>query len=541
MQIERILTNGQVRTLDAAGTVASAFAISDGRVVAVGSTDEILDLAGPRTERIDVEGRTVLPAFIDSHTHLRRASLVLAYYIDFLENRPSRLDQVLDAVRIRAERLAPGSWIQGDSFRPRGTDAVRFPTRWELDAVAPRHPVVIRGIGRHVAAANSLALQLAGIDRNTADPPGGRLERDASGEVTGVLHEHGKLRLDATRSDTVIPAPTEEERVAALGDAVRLLHSYGIACVHEMAREPNDIGDYLRLREQGGLGVRVRFYVRGLEAQTKLEWVTGLGLRSEFGDDWTRLGGLKFSIDGSAGPHNAALYEEYPGDPGNTGILRIQPGALDEAVATAQRSGLPVAIHAIGPRAVDIALDSLEAAVTAHPNGRLRHRIEHANLPPNPGQFERMARLGVMWSVQPAFLVGEGEHWAEIFGEERAHTAMPVKSAAALGVPIQFNSDYPCSSMNPFVGVRAAVTRTTEKGNVFGAAEAVSVDRAMRYMTTAASYSTSPEHRQGSIEAGNFADLMVTSLDPYEIPPQDLLRIETEMTLVNGEAVYRKF
>jgi len=538
--IDRVIVNGRVRTLDAQGTVASALAVSDGVIVAIGRDDEIIELAGNETERIDAGGRAVLPAFIDSHTHLRRASLVLSYYIDFLGTDPRRLQDVLEAVRLRAGQRPAGSWIQGDSLQPRRLDAGRYPTRWELDRAAPDHPVVIRGIGRHVAAANSLALKIAGIDRDTLDPPGGRLERGEDGEITGILHEHGKLRLDATRSDTVIPIPTEEDRVAALRDTMSLLHSYGIACVHEMAREPNDVGDYLRLREEDGLGVRVRLYIRGLKAQTRLEWVTGLGLRSEFGDDWVRLGGVKFSIDGAESAHNAALYEEYPGEPGNTGLLRIQPEELNEVVGAAHRSGLQVAVHSIGQRAVDIALDAFELAQRQYPGRRLRHRVEHAYTPLNPGQLERMAELGLLWSPQPAFLHASGEEWAEVFGEERGQRVLPVKTAAALGIPIQFNSDYPCSPMNPFIGLKTAVTRTTEQGNVFGADEAVSVDTALRYMTAAASYSTT-NGRQGFLVPGNVADVMILSRDPYEIPGDEITGIEVALTMVDGNPVYRKF
>jgi predicted amidohydrolase YtcJ len=538
--IDTILVNGRVRTLDTEGRVASAVAISGNQIVAVGDDAEIKDLASSVTERIDVGGRTVLPAFIDSHTHLRRAALVMSMYIDFLENQPSSLEEVLDCVRARVASAAPGSWIQGDSLDPRRLDIRRFPNRWELDSVAPDHPVLIRGIGRHVAAANSLALKLGGIDRDTPDPAGGRLERDASGEITGVLHEHGKLRLDATRADTVVPLPSEAERVRAMRQAMDVLHSRGIACIHEMAREPNDVGDYLRLREEGGLSTRVRFYIRGLEAQTKLEYVLGLGLRTGLGDDWMRLGGVKFSIDGAESAHNAALYEEYPGEPGNKGLLRIQPEALNEAVLAAHRGGLQVAVHAIGQRAVDIALDAFENAGRTHPQQRLKHRVEHAYVPLNPGQLERMARLGLIWSTQPSFMYTAGEEWAEVFGDERCQSVLPLRTAASLGMQVQINSDFPCSPMDPFVGLRMAVSRRTQKGTVFGRDVAISIDAALRMMTNAVSHSTSTEGRQGSIAAGRLADVIVLDQDPYEVVPEELNSIKVLLTMVDGVSRYRQ-
>jgi hypothetical protein len=254
-----------------------------------------------------------------------------------------------------------------------------------------------------------------------------------------------------------------------------------------------------------------------------------------------RLGGVKFSIDGAESAHNAAIYEEYPGEPGNTGLLRIEAEALREAVVAAQRNGLQVAVHSIGQRAVDIALDAFAAAAQEFPNPRLRHRVEHAYTPLFPGQLERIAQLGLMWSPQPAFMYASGEEWAEVFGEERAQQVLPFRRAAELGIPIQFNSDFPCSPMNPYVGLQTAVTRRTEKGNVFGPDQAVSVDTALRYMTTAAGYSMSRHRRHGSIEPGHFADLMITSRDPYAVPPDELLTVETAMTIVDGVPVHRKF
>jgi predicted amidohydrolase YtcJ len=538
---DTLLVNGRVRTLDDAGTIASAVAIADGRVVAAGDESQLRDLVSAHSSVIDVAGRTVLPAFIDSHTHLRRASLVMAYNIDYMELRPRSIGDVLAAVRERAEAVAPGTWIQGDSLATLEIAERRFPDRYELDSVAPRNPVVIRGIGRHLIAANSLALEAAGIDASTPSPPGGRIEHDESGEPNGRLHERAKLRLDTGHAQTVVPSPTESERIAAMKLAMRVLNSHGIAAIHEMAREPFDVGDYLRLREQGALTTRVRIYLRGIEAQTKLEYVLGLGLRSEFGDEWIRLGGVKFSIDGADMVHNAALYQDYPGEPGNQGILRIEADELETAVLAAHRAGLQVAVHAIGQRAVDMALDVFELVQRDQVRARLPHRIEHAYLPPVPGQLERMARLGLIWSTQPAFLAEYGEEWCELFGTEEAQRSMPLRTGRDLGLRIQLNSDFPCSPINPFGTLHAAVVRRTRAGNVMGAHEALTVDQALRYMTNAADYSHSTSGEQGRISPGCFADVMVTEQDPYDVDPEDLGSIEVGLTMVGGEVVHRTF
>jgi predicted amidohydrolase YtcJ len=536
---DTLLVNGRVRTLDNAGSIASAVAMADGKIVAVGDETQLRELVSARSSVIDVGGRTVLPAFIDSHTHLRRASLVMAYNIDYMTLRPQSIGDVLAAVRQRADAMAPGTWIQGDSLATLEIAERRFPDRYELDSVAPRNPVVIRGIGRHLIAANSLALEAAGIDASTPSPPGGRIERDENGEPNGRLHERAKLRLDTGHAQTVVPPPGEAERIEAMKLAMRVLNSHGIAGIHEMAREPFDVGDYLRLREEGALTTRVRIYMRGIEAQTKLEYVLGLGLRSEFGDEWIRLGGVKFSIDGADMVHNAALYQDYPGEPGNQGILRIEADELEAAVLASHRAGLQVAVHAIGQRAVDMALDAYELVHREQAPARLPHRIEHAYLPPVPGQLERIARLGLIWSTQPAFLAEYGEEWCELFGTEEAQRSMPLRTGRELGIRIQLNSDYPCSPINPFGTLHAAVTRRTRGGQVIGAGEALTVDQVLRYMTNAADYSQSPSREQGRISPGCLADVMVTEQDPYEVASDDLQSIEVALTMVGGEVVHR--
>jgi len=539
MHADVVIVNGRVHTLDDAGTLCGAIAIVGDRIVAVGDDADMRALAGPRTELIDARQRVVLPGFIDSHTHLRRASLVIAYYLDFLASAPRTVGEVLDAVAERAAMTPPGEWIQGDNLSTPALAERRFPHRRELDAAAPVNPVVIRGVGRHALAANSRALALAGIDRHTVAPPGGRIEFDESGEPLGVLHERAKLRLDQTRADTVVPIPGEPERLAALAQAMRVLNANGISCIHEMARQPIDVSDYLQIRERGDLTTRVRLYLRGIESQTKLEYTLGLGLREGFGDEWIRLGGTKFSIDGSSHIHNAALYEEYPGEPGNRGLVRIEAGELEAAVLASHRAGLQVAIHAIGQRAADMALDAFEKAQASHRGPRLPHRIEHAFLPPRAGQLERMARLGLLWSAQPAMLADEGDEWLDIFGED-AHRSMPLRTARELGVAIQLNSDYPCTPLSPFSSVHSAVTRRTREGEVLGLDEAISVDQALRYLTTAAGYSMTADGRQGRIAAGCLADVVVTDQDPYEIAPDDLLDVGIDLTLVGGRVVHRR-
>lgn len=533
-----VVRGAVVRSLDPEGSVHSAVAIADGRVVAVGSDEDVGALVGRRTVVLEARGRTVIPAFTDSHTHFKRATVVRAYYIDFRDVAPRCVADVLAAVRTRAATLAPGAWVQGDGLNHLDLAEQRFPVRQELDDAAEGRPVVLRSVGRHVACANSAALALAGIDRATESPSGGRIDRASDGEPTGVLHEQGKLRLDMTRSDTVIPRLGPAERVAALAEGMRYLHAHGIAGIHEMAREADEIGDYLRLREEGGLTARVRMYFRGVEAETRLEHLLALGLRSGLGDDWFRLGGVKLSIDGSGLARNAAVFEPYPGCPANTGLLRIEQAELDEAVAASHHAGLQVAVHAVGQRAFEMAMAAFERVDDEGSVARMRHRVEHAYFPPRPRQMERMRRLGLVWSTQPAEIFEVGDAWLQIFGEDRLEGVCPIATALELGIPTVLNSDYPVTTIDPFVGIAAAVTRRTSFGRALTPHESVSVDQALRMMTNGPAFAAHTESTSGSLAPGRLGDLVMLTHDPYEVPVEELAEVRVLCTVVGGRVVH---
>ncbi len=529
-----IVRNAVVRTLDSSGSIHEAVAIQNDRVLAIGTAESLDDLQGPGTRVIDAHGRTVLPAFTDSHTHFKRSTIVRAFLIDFSEIRPTSIAEVLEAVRAQSESLPDGAWVQGDGLNDLALAERRFPVRQELDAVSGERPVVLRSIGRHVACANTKALELAGITRDSVAPPGGRIDLDANGEPTGVLHEQGKLRLDMTRGDTVIPRYSDRERIDALAAGMRYLHERGVASIHEMAREVDEISDYLRLREEGGLSTRVRMYIRGIEADTRLEHLLALGLRTGLGDEWFTLGGVKFSIDGTGLARNAAVYDDYPGHPGNRGLLRIDQAELDAAVAASHRAGLQVAVHAIGQRAVDMAIDSFSRIGPPDEVARMRHRIEHGYYPPPPGQLHRMRELGLVWSTQPAEIDEIGDGWSQVFGDDRLRGVMPLRTALELGLHVQINSDYPVTSLSPFIGIGAAVTRRTAGGVTLTAEEAIPVDAALRMMTNGPAYTAGNEKQAGSLTPGTYGDLVILSDDPYTIDPAQLREIRVLTTVVGG-------
>ena len=511
-----------------------------GTIVAVAPAGSLDDAIGPRTTTIDTGNTYAYPGFVDSHTHTKRAALIGSTFLDCGAGAVSSLAEILDNVSSRSAQLRPGEWLQGDNLNPSYLPEGRFPTRQELDAAGGGRPIILRGSGRHVVIASSSALAAAGIDAMTPDPPGGRVERDADGEPTGVLHERAKLRLDVTQPNTVVPKVSADVRLQGLRSTLRRFHGYGTTTIHEIPRNPDELGDYLRLRADGGLSMRVVFYIRGWEAATRLEYLTGLGLRSDFGDDRLRIGGVKFSIDGSASFRNAAVVKEYPESGGDHGLVRIEQPALTDHIKQCHEAGLRVAVHAIGDRALDIALGAYEAAAAEHPADPLRgpDRIEHAFVAPGYDRLARMARLGLTLSQQPGFIESAARGYAQIFDDPVLADWLPVASAIAAGVDVILNSDYPNAPANPFTTLRCAVTRCSSDGQIAGLDEAVAVQTAFALMTAAPGRVSGMPGRIGAIGVGRLADLFVTDEQFFSTPPDELEATQVRQTFVGGELVH---
>lgn len=532
-----ILENARILTLDAEASVADAVAIRDGRIAAVGSQAMLDARVSPGTRRIDLEGSVVVPGFIDGHTHFQKAAIARRWTIDFLELAPASIDAVLGHVTAWVADRPPGTWVRGDALDARKLVERRYPTRWELDAVAPHHAVVLLGVGNHAIAANSLALARAGIDRDTPDPAGGRLDRDASGEPTGVLRELGKLRLDPNRPDSLLPPVTDAQRIEAVEAGFSHLLRSGVTSIHDIVMDPAEIGAYMQLHANGRMRQRVRFLVRGYEARTSLDDVIGLGLRESFGDDWLRFSGVKLSIDGACGERNAATYLPYPGEPTNTGLVRIPQDILDGLVGRAHQAGIRLAVHAIGPRAVDMALDAFERAFSVSGRGAIRHRIEHAYLPPAPRQLERLAAARLLVSTQPAFF-WEGDGWTSIWPIDDLAEVLPLRSMAAAGVMVMGGTDYPNVPVDPLPGLAAMVDRRQRDGTVLAPDQAIDMLSALRLQTTMAAWGGYDEHLLGSIEPGKAADLVVLSGDPLAVEPTAVRELKVLMTILDGDVVH---
>ncbi len=528
--IDRVLYNGSIHTLAAAVPHATALALHGGRVVAVGSDDDMLALAGRNTVREDLGGQTVIPGLVDAHIHWRWTSEHLQNVNVF--EVPTKAAAVA-AVAERVAQTPPGEWIRGHGWAQALWPSDDFPTAADLDAVAPHNPVFLTGKSVHVAWANTAAMQAANMTANTPNPDGGAIQRDEHGQPTGILFEAPAMRLIAD----VIPAPTPEEVADWMLAAQKLAHQQGITAIHDLDN-PDCLMALQVLRERGELGLRVVKYIN----KAYLAATIASGVRFGLGDDWLRFGGLKLFADGALGPRTAYMLAPYEEEPDNCGMVVTPVDEMRRLVHQATLSGLPTAIHAIGDRSVREVLDVFASArqlEAEHGIARAqrRHRIEHVQVI-HPDDVGRLAELDVIASMQPVHATSDAEV-ADRYWGERAALSYNARVQIDAGARVAFGSDSPVEPFDPFMGIHAAVTRNRADGSLGAAGwrpdAKLTVDEALRGFTQGAAYAGGVEDRQGQLAPGYYADLLLLDRDPYTVPADELINISVLGTMVDGE------
>lgn len=538
--VNLLFVNGKVFTADATNTVAQAIAIDGERIVAVGSTREIqARFSAART--IDLRGRLVTPGFNDAHLHFMGGGLALMR-VDL--SGAKSLHEAKQRVAARARELPPGTWIRG-----RGWDHTlwggEWPTRGDLDEVAPNHPVFLQRVDGHVSWANSLALQKARVTRDTKAPAGGEILHDARGEPTGILKETA-----AGLVDRAVPPPTGAEQKEAITRALSEARRYGITSVQDNSGyETTKL--YRELLRENKLTVRVAEWQNFEDSVETLQ-----RQRAEFAsfkDDplRLRLTALKGYVDGTLGSRTAAMLAPFADDPANSGIPRRAPEELTRMVVERAQAGFQIALHAIGDRANRMALDGFEAAAktrssaSADASGNAqtsRHRIEHAQVVA-PSDFARFHALGVIASMQPAHAISD-KRWAQDrLGEYRVLGAYAWHAMQSFGVRVAFGTDWPVEPVNPYLGLYAAVTRQSTEGEPAGGwwpQERLAIADAIRCYTAESAHASFEEKEKGQIAPGMLADLVVHSRDLLTIKPEEILQTEAAMTVFNGSVVYEQ-
>jgi predicted amidohydrolase YtcJ len=531
--------NGNIYTMDAAQPRAQAMAIDEasGRILAVGSNDEVRRAGGAHPTFIDLHGRTVLPGFTDAHIHLLSAAH-RAHYIDAAHAQNE--DEVAEMVRQRAAVTPKGKWIQGGRWDKNQWPGGNFPTRASLDDAAPEHPVALWSKDGHLLWVNSLALQRAGITRETPNPPNGAILRDSEGEPTGVLQEEQATHLVYR----VIEDADETLTRALVENTIAEMQSYGITSVHEI-EGMDALRLFERMRAEGKLGMRVEMILPRQMVPELRE--SGGKLQNFEGDDLLRVGGIKIFADGTLGSQTAAMLQSFEGSPGNFGILTLPEEEMKQTVSAAAEMGLSIAIHAIGDRAAHVALNSIEYAqhhlagssTTSSPAQNLRYRLEHVQLIA-PEDMERMRRLGVVASVQPFHAVADRDI-AERYWGKRHRRAYAYHTMQQMGIPLALGSDAPVEIFEPLHILYAATQRRDPDGPPrppWLPDQALPIADALWAYTLGAAYAGGEERDKGSLTAGKLGDAVVLREDIISVPQEKMPENGVQATILGGQVVY---
>jgi hypothetical protein len=541
-----VLRDAKILTVDEPFSDARALAVRDGRFVAVGSNEDVRAYVGSTTRVIEGRGRTVIPGLIDTHVH---ALGVAATEAEQPFRNLQSIAELQEWIRTEARRRPQETWIWTPRVYPTRLRERRFPTRKELDAAAPQHPVAVDGA--YALSLNTAALRAAGITRDSADPPGGAIVKDVAGEPTGLLRNVGALLARFhTEASTVPPLDTlqrvHEQYIAT-----------GITSVIERAATVEGYRAYEALKRADRLKVRATVTIRIPRADDAAEverFVTSLPFRFGSGDDWLKVGPLKIFTDGGILIGTAFMREPYgPGahqlyavdDPRYRGFLTLTPAQIASAILIGHQHGWQMVAHVTGDAGVDVVLDAFEAAEKAQPAPDRRHTLIHAYFV-HPETAARAARIGVLVDTQPAWYYKDADALSTGLGPERLAHFIGLRTLRQAGVDVAINTDHmfgldrdqAMNPFNPFLTIYAATTRRTESGQVIGGDEAVSRQEALRMMTSVAARFSFDEKTRGSIEPGKLADFVVLDQDILTCSPEQLRAIRPEVTVIGGRIAF---
>ncbi len=505
---DRLYFNAKILTLGKRRRTARALVTEDGIIVATGDDSEMRRAAPRGSKKIDLGGRVVVPGFIDCHTHFIQMGLD-SMGIDL--SRTTTLDEALTMIRAAARKAKSGEWVVASSWKESGWRNGRFLTRQDLDSCCPDNPAVAHRVCGHLSTVNSKALRLLEIPSNASN----------------VDFESGILKENAVEIPHAATAPDKARRGRALIAAVRMAQALGVTSINDNGASM-DFDAYQTAERKGILGIRVWFNTPSSELESRIR----LGISTGFGNDWLRIGGVKFFFDGALGARTAALSEPYADDPGNSGMLVQEGSELDDLVSRANEAGIQVASHAIGDVGIGAALTAIDHALDAYPNKHARHRIEHLELP-SRSHLEDMRKRGIIASMQPNF-IGEwggtdGMYTARL-GKGRVGSNNPFRLVLKAKVRLVFGSD--CMPFSPMYGIHSAVNAPHQS-------QRLTVEEALAAYTKDAAYASFDEHVKGILEEGRFADFAVLSGDPFADPAK-IRSIEVLKTVVAGEVVFER-
>jgi predicted amidohydrolase YtcJ len=523
-----VLYNAKVYTFDSSQPLASALAIQDNQIVAVGNDATILSLASLKDQKVDLSGQTIIPGMTDSHIHL----LQYAQSLYKINCEVSTKTECLARIEERVGKLSDESWILGHGWNQNNWHG-EYGTALELDNITENHPTYLTSKSLHASWVNTTAMHLADIDQNTSDPPGGKIRRDARGIPTGILFDNATLLIEK-----IIPQPTNSEASSFITNAIEQLHRFGFTAVHDFD-DPVCYDALKHIQSQGNLNLRVTKNFPITKWQKPFEDLPKTGE----GDNFLQIGALKLFADGALGSRTASMFSPYDDDANNLGILINDHNQLYDIGQKAVDHGISLAIHAIGDRAnheVILACQNIREYEDKHNLPHRRHRIEHVQLL-LPEDIFRFKNLDLIASVQPIHATSD-QHMARLAWGERTKYSYPLNTLFSRGIPVIFGSDAPVENPNPFHAIYSAVTRNLpgkKFGEAFHPEQTISLTQAFSAFCHSPAYAIGKEYKLGSIKPGYLADLVVLPDDPFASDLDSLYNMNVITTMVNGKWVWQ--
>ena len=524
--IDLILYNANIITVNPNQPSAQAIAISSDKIIVVGTNESILKLATGFTKKIDISGKTILPGFIDSHSHPASSGRAHLRNVDCDLRSISAIKK---AIYERTKNTPEGEWVEGFKYDDTKTSEKRFINNKDLDEVSPHHPVIIRHRGGHTAYVNSMALTLGGIDRNTADPLGGHIERDAiSGELTGRLLESATSAIE-----NLIPNIFSRSEYQAGAKLIsQMMSKSGITSVTDAGTDARSYQSYQDAHDAKELKTRIYCMMRGRGVDEMMR----AGKKTGDGDEWVRVGAMKLACDGSISERTARLSESYIGRPNDYGIIVNDEEVLYEQAVKAHKKDWQIGIHANGDVGIDIVLNVYERLQKVYYRKDPRFRLEHCTVI-NDDLIRRIKALKAIPTPFSTYVYWHGEKMKE-YGKERLERMFAVKSFLDAGINVTQTSDYPPGPFEPMMAIQSSVTRRDYNGNLWGPSQRITVEEAIKVGTIHGAYASFEEQIKGSLEAGKLADLVVLDQNPLKVDPMSIIDIPIQRTMVGGKWSY---
>ncbi|MCM3595730.1 amidohydrolase [Metabacillus idriensis] len=533
MKADFVFINGEVLTVDETDGIAEAAAVQGSRIMAVGSNDTIREYITDETTVIDLNGKTLMPGFIDAHIHLTIYGTNLLG-VSCTDPSIQSLSDLFEALRKKAKETPPGQWIRATEFNEGKLTEQRYPTKQELDQLSTEHPIVIVRTCNHTSIANSKALEMAKISRDTKDPEGGIIERFPDGELTGKLIENAHMQLFQYAGFS------ENEVRKGMKLASDAFIKAGITSVHD-AGGYGDGADTLRIMQQAvqSNDIRVRVYAMIGSLTSSHDFVRKMleaGPITGLGNDRFKIGPAKVFTDGSSVGPTIATREPYTHSSSDYGILYYTQEELNRILGEAHKKGFQITAHAQGDRAIEMLLNCFEKALNDFPRHNHRHRIEHAGIASNDLQ-ERIKDLEVVVTPNPVFMYANGDKYLEYYGD-RVNVMYPARGFLEKDIIAAFGSDAPVTFLDPLLGIHAAVNRESSGGSPVGKNQCLSVLEAIRAYTWNGAYASFEETSKGSIEAQKLADFVVLSESILKVDKKEIKNVKVVLTMINGEILY---